>query len=84
MPGVVYKCSCGHCEDQGVQSHYCDEMSRTIYERTIEHQKQILASKEESPMVEHMAKYHKESQMAPKYKVELVRRFKKPIECLKA
>ena len=54
----------------GVQAHYYGETSRTIYERTAEHHKQIMASKEESPMIEHMMKHHSESQMAPKYKVE--------------
>ena len=42
---------------------------------------EIQASNKASPMIEHMTDYHKESQMAPNYKVEMVMRFTKLMEC---
>ena len=79
-PGAVYRWSCGHCKSMGKQAQYYGETSRSVFERISEHHKQIQAGKDESPMVEHMTKHHSGGQMAPKYKVEMIRSFKKPME----
>ena len=67
------------CEEKGASAHYFGESSRTSWERHQEHPKLLRKLNKESPLVEHYIDHHPE-EMEPRFKLEMVKSFKTPLE----
>ena len=78
--GVVYRFTCLTCKDLGKVAHYHWETSRTMFERISEHLKQISKGNKDSPMRKHHLEHHGDMGGDPKFKIEMVRSFRKPLE----
>ena len=70
---VCYRDICTRCEEQGIVAHYIGQSSNSIYDRGLQHTRDIKSKPDKAHMLQHALEFHKGDDPRKLFKMQLIK-----------